>query len=233
MNNRAQICNKIPAFHIFQRMQKSFSEACISFKWQLFFLSPYSQDLAHIVFLYRSRLHRRPCWCRCAHLGRLGKLYGSTVDPCLHRGHVCIQNQLSACQIRCSLLASWVKFPADNILQYFSYFSLKIGYDISCKLTICMKLRRQFAWNVKSKFSKKKKKKNKKNVINQSSAEFAHRAVSVILQVTVFLLICSSLDNRGLVWNFMIFFFFFYRFSIFITNILTLTPCPKTSTAPF
>ena len=52
-------------------------------------------------------------------------------------------------------------------------------------------------------------KKNKKNVINQSSAEFAHRAVSVILQVTIFLLlICSSLDNRGLVWNFMIFFFF-------------------------
>ena len=40
-------------------------------------------------------------------------------------------------------LALWVKFSADDILKYFSYFSQKTGFDISCKLspleTICMK----------------------------------------------------------------------------------------------
>ena len=31
--------------HVFQKLQKSFSKACISFKWQLLPHPPYSQDL--------------------------------------------------------------------------------------------------------------------------------------------------------------------------------------------
>ena len=69
-------------------------------------------------------------------------------------------------------LALWVKFSADNILKYFSYFSQKTGYDISCKLspkeTICMKCQILFSG------------KNKKNIINLSSAENAKRVVKVI-----------------------------------------------------
>ena len=34
-----------------------------------------------------------------------------------------------------ALIALWVKFSADDILKYFSYFSQKTGYDISCKLS--------------------------------------------------------------------------------------------------
>ena len=52
-----------------------------------------------------------------------------------------------------------------NILKYFSYFSQKIGFDISCKLspkeTICM--------NCQSLFSGENK---KRNVISLLSAEF-------------------------------------------------------------
>ena len=58
------------------------------------------------------------------------------------------------------------KNSADNILKYFSYFSKKIGFDTSCKLspkeTICMKCQILF--------SRKKKKKN----ISLSSAESPH-----------------------------------------------------------
>ena len=54
---------------------------------------------------------------------------------------------------------------ADNILKYFSYFSQKTGYDISCRLspkeTICMKCHILFS------------EKNKKNIVNLSSAENA------------------------------------------------------------
>ena len=42
-------------------------------------------------------------------------------------------------------LALWVKFSADNILKYFSYFSQKTESDISYN---CLHWR-QFAWNVK------------------------------------------------------------------------------------
>ena len=70
-------------------------------------------------------------------------------------------------------LALWVNFSADDILKYFSYFSQKTGYDISCKLspkeTICMKCRILFSG------------KNKKNIINLSSAENAQRVVKVKL----------------------------------------------------
>ena len=43
-----------------------------------------------------------------------------------------------------------VKFlPADNILKYFSYFSLETGFNTSCKLSpmerICMKCRILFS----------------------------------------------------------------------------------------
>ena len=40
-------------------------------------------------------------------------------------------------------LVFWVKFSANDILKYFSYFSQKTGFDIACKVfpmeTICMK----------------------------------------------------------------------------------------------
>ena len=68
-------------------------------------------------------------------------------------------------------LALWVKFSADYILKYFSQFSLKSGFDISCKLspmeTICMKCQILFSG------------KNKKNVINLSSVELAKTVVKV------------------------------------------------------
>ena len=67
--------------------------------------------------------------------------------------------------------ALWVKFSADDILKYFSYFPQKTGYDISCKLspkeTICMKCQILFS------------EKNKKNIINLSSAKNAQRVVKV------------------------------------------------------
>ena len=40
-------------------------------------------------------------------------------------------------------LALWVKYSADDILKYFFYFSQKIGFVMSCKVspneTICTK----------------------------------------------------------------------------------------------
>ena len=42
------------------------------------------------------------------------------------------------------MLSTLVIFSADDILKYFSYFSQKKGFDISCKLspneTICLKI---------------------------------------------------------------------------------------------
>ena len=32
-------------------------------------------------------------------------------------------------------IACWVKISADDILNHFSYFSMKIGFCISCKLS--------------------------------------------------------------------------------------------------
>ena len=32
-------------------------------------------------------------------------------------------------------LACWIKISAEDILKYYSYFSKKIGFDISCKLS--------------------------------------------------------------------------------------------------
>ena len=56
-------------------------------------------------------------------------------------------------------------------MKYFSYFSPKTGYNISCKLspkkTICMKCLILFF------------RKNKKNIVNLSSAENAQRVVKV------------------------------------------------------
>ena len=66
-----------------------------------------------------------------------------------------------------------VKFSADNILKYFSYFSEKTDFDISCKLspmeTVCIKCQILFS------------RENKKN-INLPSAELAQRVVKVIQQ---------------------------------------------------
>ena len=65
------------------------------------------------------------------------------------------------------------------MLKYFSYFSQKTGFDISCKLspikTICMKCQILFSG------------KNKKN-INLSSAELAKRVVKVK---------CEPYNNAG------------------------------------
>ena len=72
------------------------------------------------------------------------------------------QNQNFAC---------WVKLSADNILKYLSCFSLKIGFDTSCKFsakeTICMMCQILLS------------RKNKKNIVYLSSAEYAHSVVSV------------------------------------------------------
>ena len=54
---------------------------------------------------------------------------------------------------------------SDDILKYFSYFSHKTGFDISC--TICMKCQILFSL------------KNKKNINNFSSAKLAQRVVKV------------------------------------------------------
>ena len=66
-------------------------------------------------------------------------------------------------------LALCIKFSADSILKYFSYFSQEKGFDISCKLspleTIFMKCQILFSG------------KYKKNIINLSSAELAKRVV--------------------------------------------------------
>ena len=68
----------------------------------------------------------------------------------------------------CYRLALWEKFSADDILKYFSYFSKKTGFDISCKLSpICMKCQILFPA------------KNKKNITNLLSAELAKRVVEV------------------------------------------------------
>ena len=75
----------------------------------------------------------------------------------------------------CDMLSiNWVKFSAENILKYISYFSQKTGFDISCKLspleTICMKCQMLFSG------------KNKKNIFSLSSAELAQR---VVLRVNI------------------------------------------------
>ena len=61
------------------------------------------------------------------------------------------------------------KFSRRLFLNIFSYFSLKIGFDISCKLspreTICLKDQSLFSGE------------NKKNVITVPSAELAQRMV--------------------------------------------------------
>ena len=67
-------------------------------------------------------------------------------------------------------LACWVQFWADNIFKYFSYFSQKADYDISCII------RRE----CQSLFPGK----NKINIINLLSAEFGQRAVQVKTVVT-------------------------------------------------
>ena len=63
-----------------------------------------------------------------------------------------------------------VKISADNILQYFSYFSQKIDFDISCKLSISMKCQSLFSG------------KNKKN-ISLSSADDKDYVKYVILKI--------------------------------------------------
>ena len=68
-------------------------------------------------------------------------------------------------------LSTLGKIFSRQHLKYFSYFSQKTGYDISCKLsskeTICMKCQILFSGE------------NKKNVINLSFAENAQRVIKV------------------------------------------------------
>ena len=76
------------------------------------------------------------------------------------------------------LLKLLVNFSAEDILNYFSYFSQETGLDISCKLspmkTTCVRCQLLFSG------------KNKKNIINLSSAEFAQGALK-LKKSTIFL----------------------------------------------
>ena len=62
------------------------------------------------------------------------------------------------------MLSTLVKFSADNILKYFSYFSGITGFEISCKFSPCQNL-----------FPRK----NKEKIINVLSADLAQRVVKV------------------------------------------------------
>ena len=80
-------------------------------------------------------------------------------------------NQLTAAKVNITyilMLNTLGKFSADDILKYFSYFSLKTGFDVSCKLSpsekICMKYQVLFS---------------RKNIIILLSAELAQRVVKV------------------------------------------------------
>ena len=68
-------------------------------------------------------------------------------------------------------LSTLGKIFSRRHIDWFSYFSQKTGFDISCKLsqleTICMKCQILFSG------------KNKKNITNLSSAELAKRVVKV------------------------------------------------------
>ena len=81
------------------------------------------------------------------------------------------------------MLSTPSKNSADDILNCFSYFSQKTGFDISCKLspleTICMKCQILFS------------RKNKKTIINLLSAELAQRVVKVNM-ATVLITIVTS-----------------------------------------
>ena len=56
-------------------------------------------------------------------------------------------------QINIKRLALLVKFSVNEILNFFSYFSKKTGFDISCKLslleTICMKCLTLFSGKIR------------------------------------------------------------------------------------
>ena len=89
-------------------------------------------------------------------------------------------------------LALSIKFSADHVLKYFSYFSKKIGFNISCKLspveTIHMKCQILFSG------------KNKKNINNSSSAELSLREIKVkaqkMLKTTQFAKCISIILNK-------------------------------------
>ena len=86
------------------------------------------------------------------------------------------------------ILSLWVKNSADGILTYFSKSSKKIGFDISCKLslmeTICMKCQNWFS------------RKSRKNIINLLSAELAQRMVKVNMSFCNYLCDGELGENR-------------------------------------
>ena len=86
-------------------------------------------------------------------------------------------------------MALWVKFSADEILKYFSYFSLKTGFDISCN---CMKCPILFSG---------------KNIIILSSVESAQRVVKVESP-------CKIIAEKIFIF---ILFFFFLKISLNIS----------------
>ena len=67
-------------------------------------------------------------------------------------------------QINIKRLALLVKFSVTDILKYFSYFSKKTGFDISCKLSL---MSNPVFW------------KNKKTITNLSSAELTQSVVKI------------------------------------------------------
>ena len=83
----------------------------------------------------------------------MAKLFANIGDCCLHSLPITLLGSQSY------RLALWVKFSADDILKYFSSFSEKTGFDISCPIL----------------FSRK----NKKNITKLPSAKIAKRVVKV------------------------------------------------------
>ena len=67
-----------------------------------------------------------------------------------------------------------------TFLKYISYFLQKIGFDILCELSICMKYQSLFS------------RENKKNIVNLSYTEFAHRVVKVYVNMRKLYLIVTK-----------------------------------------
>ena len=67
----------------------------------------------------------------------------------------------------CALIGVCAVIRSNTLLKYFLYISQKTRFDISCKLSICMKYQILFSG------------KNKKNITKLLSAELAKRVVNV------------------------------------------------------
>ena len=84
-------------------------------------------------------------------------------------------------------LVGGIRAPLGTLssLKYISYFSQKIRFELSCKLTVCMMCQTLFSG------------KNKKNVIILSSGEFAQRVVKIKISDSIILFSGSRCENIG------------------------------------